>query len=316
VGLGLARPTRTDTFVQDARAKVDVLFVVDNSGSMMEEQQNLGKNFASFLSSAQAQSVDYHIGVTTTGIEPSPGGWSMCPGGADGGEAGRLFPVNGSTPRVISPTTPNAAAIFASNVSVGWCHWDEQGLEAAYRALSTPLVNSADDPRTSLPNDGNAGFLREDAKLAVVFVSDEEDYSPQTVPFYETFFKSLKGNDPTMLSISAIVGPVALATCPTASSSGTRYIALANATGGVFESICTPDWATSLANLSTSAFGPRRRFTLSETPADSAQIVVEVNGVSVAGTWTYEPSSRTVIFDEASAPPSGSIVRITYPLGC
>jgi hypothetical protein len=316
VALGLARPTRTDTFVQDARSKTDVLFVVDNSGSMMEEQEGLGQNFASFLSTAQTQLVDYHIAVTTTGIDPSPGGWSMCPGGADGGEAGRLFPVNGSTPRVITPTTPNAAQVFAFNVNVGWCHWNEQGLEAAYRALSAPLVNSSDDPRTALPNDGNAGFMRPDAKLAIVFLSDEEDYSTPPVSFYETFFKALKGDDPSMLSISAIVAPVALSTCPSASSAGTRYIQLAQSTGGVVESICTPDWASSLQNLSSSAFGPRRRFALSELPSDPAQISVQVNGIPVTGTWTYEDASRTVVFDEASAPPPGSIIQITYPLGC
>ena len=139
---GLARPIQTDRFVQEAEDKVDVLFVVDNSGSMMEEQQSLGQNFAAFLSAAQGQGVDYHIAVTTTGIESSPGGWSVCPGGAEGGEGGRLFPPDNSSPRIITPQTPNASSVFANNVRVGWCHWNEQGLEAAYRALSAPLVNS------------------------------------------------------------------------------------------------------------------------------------------------------------------------------
>ncbi|HYX91191.1 MAG TPA: hypothetical protein VE782_06500, partial [Myxococcaceae bacterium] len=189
-------------------------------------------------------------------------------------------------------------------------------LEAAYRALSPPLVNSSDDPRTPLANDGNAGFLRPDAKLAIIFVSDEEDSSPRPVSFYETFFKGLKGSDLTLLSISAIVGPAVLSTCPTASSSGTRYLSLAHATGGVVESICTPDWARSLQNLSSSAFGPRRRFRLSETPADAGQIAVTVNGVAVSGTWTYDAVSRSVVFDESAAPPAGALIQITYPLGC
>jgi Flagellar-associated PapD-like len=316
VGLGLTQPTRTDSFVQDPQAKVDVLFVIDNSGSMMEEQQNLGQNFAAFLSAAQAQMVDYQIAVTTTGIEASTGGWSVCPGGVSGGEAGRLFPVTGASPRLITRTTPNAAQHFANNVNVGWCHWNEQGLEAAYRALSPPLVNSSDDSRTPLPNDGNAGFLRPDAKLALVFVSDEEDASSRQVSFYETFFKGLKGNDPTLLSISAIVGPSVLSSCPTASSSGNRYISLAHATGGVVENICTPDWAKSLQNLSSSAFGPRRRFRLSETPSDPAQITVKVNGMPIYGTWTYDAASRTVTFDENAAPGPGALIQITYPLGC
>ncbi|MBX5484097.1 MAG: choice-of-anchor D domain-containing protein [Myxococcaceae bacterium] len=312
-GLGLTQPTRTDVFVQDSQSKVDVLFVIDNSGSMMEEQANLGQNFQAFLSAAQAQAVDYQIGVTTTGIDPSPGGWSVCPGGAEGGEAGRLFPVNGSSPRIIRPNTPNAAQVFANNVNVGWCHWNEQGLEAAYRALSPPLINNADAPGTSEPNDGNLGFLRADAKLAVVFLSDEDDYSTQPVSFYETFFKSLK-TDPTQLSISAIVGPANLATCPTASSSGLRYIALANATGGVVESICTSDWQKALQNIGGNTFGLKRRFKLTEVPVGTP--TVSVNGVDQTSGWQYDAATNSVVFDEKDTPAAGSVIEVTYSLGC
>ncbi|MGA9521116.1 MAG: choice-of-anchor D domain-containing protein [Myxococcaceae bacterium] len=319
-GTGLNSPTRTDLFVQDSLAKVDVLFVIDNSGSMMEEQNSIGQNFAAFLQAAQSQSVDYHIAVTTTGIDSSPGGWSVCPGGAEGGEGGRLFPVDGSSPRIITPQTPNALGVFANNVKVGVCHWNEQGLEAAYRALSAPLVSSTDDPSTSLPGDGNGGFLRPEAKLAIVFLSDENDYSPNAlnddVTFYETFFKAVKGNDTSMLSISAIVGPQALGSCPTASSAGIRYIKLAQATGGVVESICTANWARSLTDIGANTFGPRRVFPLQQRPDDPNQIVVEVNGVQVTSGWRYDPATNSIEFTSTAVPPAGSVIQITYPLGC
>ncbi|HYI01658.1 choice-of-anchor D domain-containing protein [Hyalangium sp.] len=316
IGRASATAQQVDSFLQEAGAQVDVLFVVDNSGSMMEEQQSLGANFAAFMTAATASGVDYHIGVTTTGLDVSSGGWSQCPGGAEGGENGRLFPVNGSTPRIITPRTPNASAVFASNTHVGVCHWNEQGLEAAYRALSDPLLHSLDDPRTAQAGDGNGGFLREDARLAIIFVTDEEDFSTQPVSFYETYFKSLKDNDAAKLSISAIAGPQDLASCSTASSSGTRYIQLANATGGVVESICTPNWAESLKKLSDSAFGPKRHFPLSDEPADPAQITVRINGVDVTTGWHYEPSNSTIVFDLGAAPPPGSYIEVTYPLGC
>ncbi|XXF75873.1 choice-of-anchor D domain-containing protein [Myxococcaceae bacterium GXIMD 01537] len=318
VGRGVTKAEQTDRFIQQSEAKVDVLFVVDNSGSMMEEQQSLGQNFQAFMSTAVAASVDYHIGVTTTGIEPSPGGWSVCPGGTEGGEAGRLFPANSSSPRVITPTTPNPAGVFANNTRVGVCHWNEQGLEASYRALSDPLLNNADDPSTPLANDGNGGFLRDEAKLAIIYLSDEEDFSSRAVDFYKTHFLALKGNDASKLSISAIVGPSNLATCPTASSAGNRYIQLAQATGGVVESICTPNWADALRNLSSSAFGPNRTFKLSEKPdpPDGSKIVVRVDGVLVTVGWHYDPATNAVIFDQGAAPPPGSVVEITYPLGC
>ncbi|QSQ27854.1 choice-of-anchor D domain-containing protein [Pyxidicoccus parkwayensis] len=316
VGRGVTKAEQTDRFFQESEAKVDVLFVVDNSGSMMEEQQSLGQNFASFLSAANQAAVDYRIGVTTTGLDPSPGGWSECPGGAQGGENGRLFPVDGSRPRIITPATPNAATVFANNTRVGVCHWNEQGLDAAYRALSDPLIYKADDPRTPQANDGNAGFLREEAKLAIIFLSDEEDFSSQPVSFYETYFLALKGNDKTKLSINAIVGPMDLGTCPTSSSSGSRYIQLAQATNGAVESICTPNWAASLEKLSNSAFGPNRRFRLTEEPADPARIVVEVDGVQVTDGWHYEADSNSILFDRDAAPAPGAMIEVTYPLGC
>jgi hypothetical protein len=307
----------TELFVQDTRPRVDVLLVVDNSGSMLEEQVNLGANFAALLSAAQAQGVDYQIAVTTTGIVPSPGSWATCPGGAEGGERGRLFPVDGTRPRILTPATPNADAVFRENAAVGVCHWDEQGLEAAYLALSPPLIDHADDLSTPTgPADGNAGFLRSGARLAVVFLSDEEDTSPRPVSFYASFFKGLKGNDPSLVSISAIIATAPLGSCPTASSVGSRYEALAVATGGVVQPICTQDWASALAQLSTAAFGPRQAFPLSGTPADPSGITVKINGQPVTGGWRYDGSSRSVVFDLVAAPSSGDLVEVTYPLGC
>ncbi len=47
---------------------VDVLFVIDNSGSMAEEQALLSKNFASFIGVLEAEDVsaNYRLGITTT----------------------------------------------------------------------------------------------------------------------------------------------------------------------------------------------------------------------------------------------------------
>ncbi|WP_233610286.1 choice-of-anchor D domain-containing protein [Corallococcus sp. AB049A] len=316
VGRGLSKTDQTDRFIQQAEARVDVLFVVDNSGSMMEEQQSLGANFAAFLSQAAAAQVDYRIGVTTTGLDPSPGGWSECPGGALGGENGRLFPVDGTSPRIITPETPNAAGVFANNTHVGVCHWNEQGLDATWRALSDPLLYNLDDPRTPQLNDGNGGFLREDAKLAIIVLSDEEDFSSQPVAFYETYLLALKGNDPSKVSFNAVVGPEDLTTCTTSSSSGSRYMELARRLNGVVDSICTPNWAASLEKLSESAFGPNRAFPLSELPEDPGAIAVRVDGVPVTEGWAYDARANAVIFERLRAPAPGVVVEVTYPLGC
>src|SRR5207248_1318178 len=116
-----------------------------------------------------------------------------CPGGANGGEAGRLFPVDGSRSRIVSSAAGTAAATIAQNVQVGICHNLVQGLESMRAALSDPLVHNTDDPRTAQPNDGNDGFLRGSARLAVVFLSDEDDHSGFDPASYAQFLKSVKG---------------------------------------------------------------------------------------------------------------------------
>jgi superfamily II DNA or RNA helicase len=57
-------------FLQQPQSRCDVLFVVDNSGSMMDEQQNLGRTSRpSSRTHGPTRGVDYHIAVTTTGLD-------------------------------------------------------------------------------------------------------------------------------------------------------------------------------------------------------------------------------------------------------
>ncbi|MCA9683068.1 MAG: VWA domain-containing protein [Myxococcales bacterium] len=66
---------------------VDILFVIDNSGSMGEEQANLADNFGSFIQVLEAEDVEanYRIGVTT-----SDNGNPWCPAGTTTPEGGKL----------------------------------------------------------------------------------------------------------------------------------------------------------------------------------------------------------------------------------
>lgn len=63
-------PTRehVDEFCQRPASKVDILWVVDNSGSMTAEQNKIADRFADFFRQLQISLVDYHIGVVTTAI--------------------------------------------------------------------------------------------------------------------------------------------------------------------------------------------------------------------------------------------------------
>lgn len=61
-------PEQQDEFCQRPASKVDILWVVDNSGSMTAEQNKLADRFGQFFKQLQTSLVDYHIGVVTTSI--------------------------------------------------------------------------------------------------------------------------------------------------------------------------------------------------------------------------------------------------------
>jgi hypothetical protein len=63
-----------DSFALPSVANVDILFVIDDSGSMSEEQANVQSNLSAFLSALDASPIqlDYQIGVTNTSVV----GWS------------------------------------------------------------------------------------------------------------------------------------------------------------------------------------------------------------------------------------------------
>lgn len=300
-----------DRFVQHKPGAVDVLIVMDNSRSMLEEQQRVSDAVGTLITEAQRRGVDYHVAVTTTGIEPVTT-VPQCPGGAEGGEAGRFFPVDNTRARIVSATTQDGITVLEDNVHVGLCHHLEQGMEAMKLALSRPLVDAADDARTPLPADGNAGFLRRDASLAVLFVSEEDDRSGALVTTYRDFLNDLKGVGGA--TVHAIVDVDR--TCAAASGVAVRYQELVRATGGTARSICQADFSGIFRDLAGRVYQPRTAFRLSRTP-DGTGLTVRVDGRDVpASYYDYDPATREVRFDAGREPPAGADVEISYREAC
>lgn len=290
-------PKQTDVFIQE-EAMVDVLWIVDNSASLTNERDRLATQFARFLQVLIDADVDYHVGVTSTDLN------SM------NGDFGRLR----GSPRYIDRFTPDPLLVFSDavrfpedlNIRL------EEGLFAMVTALTPPLVDGY-----------NSGFLRDEAGLAVIVVSDEDDSSLGRVDQYVRFLRTIKGPGREVnVSLSAVVGPLPDG-CVTPGEefifgararSGDRYVEVAEATAGLIESICSPDFAPFVEALAVSLAGLRRFFPLSAPPGASVHVFVDGVEIPMSETmgWTLRPERRGVEFAGAYVPPPGAEVRIEY----
>jgi hypothetical protein len=190
---------------QNAQNKVDVLFMVDNSPSMDAMQGELKNHFGEFFKvftdlAAGGTFADLHIGVVTSDYGagdkdgPTNSGCFASPGktAAQGhlinlGAAAAstcmapsvpyieyAFDPKGGTATSNLPTGQDLVTTFTCMASVGshGCGFEHQ-LESVYAALKN--------------TNENKGFLRDDALLTVVFVTNEDDGSaPMNSQIYES----------------------------------------------------------------------------------------------------------------------------------
>lgn len=286
-GASVAGDGVTERFAVAEPADVDMLFVIDNSGSMQEEQQAIANNFTGFANVALQSSVGFQFGIVTTDMEA-------------GDQAGRLR----GSPRIKTRNTPDFIDRFRTDLQQGTQgSGTEQGLAAVRAALTEPLTSR-----------DNTGFLRPNADLAVLLLSDEEDQSPGATADYIEFLRSLKPAG-TEVRVYAIVGPDG--GCQGAggtADAGARYTAVATAMGGFSYPICNTSYAPAFTLVSNDLFAPRRRFRLAREP-DPATIRVTVGARTITA-WRWEAPSRAVVLTDPQDPPVGSTVQIDYRARC
>jgi hypothetical protein len=330
-GEGTLETAQTDLFDQFNDPKVDVLWVVDDSGSMQPFNDALSANFPTFFTASDVAAADFHIAVTTTlalerGCIPNPfSGANSCNTDPMAGHYtacssnDRFLTTSSSNPE--GQFTCNARVHISNNVNPSRSISDsaEAGLQAARLFLSAPKIN---DPAI------NGGFLRDDAKLHVIIVADEPDQSQGPIDLYVDFFRNLKGfrND-SLVAVSAIAAPAN--GCPNATGDA-RYPTVVNELNGRFQSICDSDWSAMMSNLGLASLGLKIEFFLSRA-ADAATLSVCVrSGGPSAGTCTpvaqaaegaangyfYDPTSNSIVFNPGSVPVRGARVEVRYETFC
>lgn len=281
LGTGAAGALYEEGFTQDYNEFVDVLWVVDNSCSMSDEVASIAGNFQSFIDEFTDLDIDYHIAVVTTDMDnPTHSGKFQ---GA-----------------VITPDTNNPAAEFTSQTNQGSSgSATEQGFAAVYAALNEPLLSTT-----------NADFLRTDATLSVIVVSDEDDSSSMSASSFVSWFQGIK-SDPEMARFNGFFDAVS-----SEFFSWEGYIDAVEATDGFYDSITSSSFDLALQELSFAAAGMYVTFYLTGEPATLADMTVTVDGQEVAqdseNGWTYDAETNAITFHGDAIPGPDANVEISY----
>lgn len=171
---GVNVPRQCDAYTQVPVRKVDILWVVDSSGSMAPKQARLAANFSGFINQLVAANppIDFHIAVTSTDTDDVNARGKLRPWtiGPTSENYIACTPMTGGG--VSCNTGANLATVntaFGQMSAVGINgSASERGLYAAYLSLTDPA---------NLTTPIFDRFVRPDAALYVVIVSDEDDAS-------------------------------------------------------------------------------------------------------------------------------------------
>lgn len=292
---------QVDVVLQVVEPAVDVLWVIDNSGSMDGDRAGLAEAFPAFVAPFVDTAVDFHIGVIT-----------MDMGRAS--HQGKLRTVGEA--RWLDRDTPDLERTFADMATAALAPDDakpdlldmmERGRDAILQALEFE----------ARPGGYNEGFLRErdSAWLHITVVSDEDDHSTgTTVPEFVEWLRSVRSL-PDRLTFNSVVALVSR----DRAVRGDDYLAVTDAIGGQVDDLLDRSWPDLLGQLGVlQSPAPLTEFYLTKLPDP---LTIQVRAVTSDGVtllyeegldYVYEPLRNSVAFSEKEAPSPGARVEIRY----
>ncbi len=302
------RPVYTGEKVKDSSTNlifdpsVDILFVVDDSGSMSDAQRNLAANVDKFVAEfSKNQLIGYHIGVITSSEEFLS---------YTGHGGGRLS----GNPYFVERATPNGLTILKSNINVGT---SGDSMEKFF----TPVRKALEGP---IEQTYNKGFLRPDAFLAVIFLTDTDDQSYMSAQDMRDFLVRLKGSPEKVLTYG-VFKPVTNSICydrggelPPVKLED--FLRLMN--GGKLTNeldICDSDFGTKLAAVGSELEQKIGKIMYLNQAPDPATIEVrfgkQILPNDIVKGWTYDPSRNALLFGPKVAlkpEPPGTKLEVTF----
>ncbi len=316
--------------------KVDILIVNDNSASMSFEQKRLAPRFANFIQDLDNRKVDYRIAMTTTDISKSRGGKLIY---FDANTA-YLTPQHGNRQSLFNTAIQRSETRVCENFIADYLRANGKAAmnTAAYSQKYDENCPSGDErgiyAANMIVNGNPSGFIRPDAHLSIIFLSDEDvrsglygqaGYSLDTLDYPGTLVATVNskfGSDKyNSLSVHAIVvkdqacldtqNNQVLGDNPNydtagivTGSIGTKYLEFVTAGWGRSANICSEDYTSELGQIRADITEKIQDIMLA--CAEPKDLVVTVSGQSVG----HRVEGKLLKFNSALA--TGTSVTLSY----
>jgi len=324
-GTGLAKQTdgeavECDPFVLSGNPVADIIWVVDESGSMSDNRLDVAANAADFFARAVKSGLDFRMAVT--GVCNPSGSYSSIVGKFCS-KISTSSNDDGGTDRFLLPTEQ---AIFEACVKnpPGYEGGSEYGLTNAREAVKKHL------PRAT----NSVSKVRSGATLVVIMATDESPQELKTLSGFYSYYKTCQlpadmqnqvnayiqqdmdiytGKlTPESKAIVHMVGGVCNNTCN--AQIGHGYNELVKATGGITADVCQANLGATLQIIIDTIIGQSSPAKLEYVPI-SASLAVAVDKTQLDRSrvkgFDYASSSNTLIF--VGVPfPKGSQVVASY----
>ncbi len=309
-------PTTKD-FAQSVKynRQADVLIVMEASGAMDQQQRYkaVSDQVPAMMKVLNAANLDYHIAVTTmTPRFQDPQTQTMV------GDGGRFITHGDSSPLVLSSSLSNLTDVLTNRLNFNSGDFISPinfGRLAVQNALSAPLLDGF-----------NAGFLRADALLNIIFISSKDDDVNNTSPIdLGGFLDKLRppvaatGQRSWLAHYVGVLSSSPSDQCSSGQwnykSPGIKFLDIVNASGGSSSTICSTDLTLAVQQVQARILEIVTAYHLNDKPNVST-IVVYAAGVLVPqdakNGWTYDDKIQSIVFHGLAIPPDGTPFHVDY----
>jgi hypothetical protein len=238
--------------------KMDILFIVDNSGSMSQEQLKISQAFSNFIAGLSA--LDYRIAITTTDNTNNYQGSKGSLLQLKPKSASVSYPAN---TYFLDKNTVNGGILFTDTINTGTSgSSSESGMDSIMNFIN----------RSKVAGSNENTFLRSDAVFSTIVITDSDQlrnsqsFNSAQV-FLDAFRKQIPGKG--YINHSSIVMPGDSSCVSQGETFGYSYYDLSELTGGVSASICSDDYASHFNLIAEILLTKVSEKTLDCVPVDS-----------------------------------------------